>query len=113
LVCLFSSIPAINNLLDSNTTEFLPWAGLVGWFLILLGMAEHAWTVRTPVPDDDGAAAPCRLVAQHDVCHVSSGTPLASLGLQASLEKLMEGERDATDRLRSGLGLDLVVDYSA
>jgi hypothetical protein len=45
LVCLFSSLPATIHLLDSGTTEFLPWAALVGWLLILLHVAMVALTI--------------------------------------------------------------------
>src|SRR5438477_1791512 len=45
LACLFGSLPAAIGLVDSNTTRFLPWAGFVGWFLILLDVAMIVLTV--------------------------------------------------------------------
>src|SRR6266566_8096212 len=45
LVYVFVSLPAAIDLFDSGTTELLPWAGFVGWFLILLDAAMIVLTV--------------------------------------------------------------------
>jgi hypothetical protein len=66
LACLVGSLPAAIDLLDSGTTKFLPWAGFVGWFLILFDASMIVLTVwsaltekprtmilRYPDPNDD------------------------------------------------------------
>jgi len=45
LACLFGSLPAAIELLDSGTTKFLPLAGHVGWFLILFNAGTIVLTV--------------------------------------------------------------------
>jgi len=50
---LCCSPSAANDLLDSGTTRSLPWAGFVGWFLILFDTAMivlTTWSALTEKP---------------------------------------------------------------
>ena len=76
------------------------------------GVEECVWTVCKSLPGGDAAGAQCRLVAEHDVCSVRRRATVAAVGLQASLEKVLEGACDASHHLRSGLDPDLVVDHT-